>query len=239
MARIDQEKCTGCGDCIPVCTVGAIHMGGEGKAHVDLDACVECGVCVRSRVCPVNAIYMQKLEYPRILRRVFSDPTMTHKLTGIPGRGTAEVKTNDVTLRYDWGYYGMCIELGRPGVGASLRDVEKVTRALAELGVEFVEENPLMGLFEDPSRGKLKEEVLGERVLSLIVEVKFPSELLPKVIETLKKVEKEVDTVFTVGLITRITPEGGIPAISQLEQLGVAVRPNAKVNMGLGRVLRR
>lgn len=239
MAKINREKCTGCGECIPVCTVGAIHMDRDSKAYVDLEACVECGVCVRSRVCPVSAIYMQSLEYPRILRRVFSDPTTTHKLTGIPGRGTAEVKTNDVTLRYDWGYYGMCIELGRPGMGTSLRDVEKVTMALAELGVEFVEENPIINLFEDVGKGKLKEEVLDERVLSLIVEVRFSKDLLPKVIETLKKVEREVETVFTVSLISRMMPDGIIPVVKELEELGLSVRPNAKINMGLGRILKR
>lgn len=237
MAKIDQELCIGCESCVPVCTVGAIHMGEDGKAHVDLDACVECGVCVRSEVCPVNAIYMPRLEYPRILRNYFSDPTATHKLTGIPGRGTEEVKTNDVTLRYDWGYYGLCIELGRPGVGTSFRDVEKVTMSLARLGVEFVEKNPIISLFEDVKTGKLKEEVLDERVLSIIVEVRVPEDRIFEVLEELRRLEEQVETVFTVGVISRIKPDGQVPILEELKRKGFQVRPNAKVNVGLGRRL--
>lgn len=52
-AKIDQEKCTGCGNCADICPVEAITVENE-KAKVDEDTCVDCGTCVDE--CPVEAI---------------------------------------------------------------------------------------------------------------------------------------------------------------------------------------
>ncbi len=52
-AKIDQEKCTGCGNCAEICPVEAITLENE-KAKVDDDTCVDCGTCVDE--CPVEAI---------------------------------------------------------------------------------------------------------------------------------------------------------------------------------------
>ena len=41
----------------------------------------------------------QELSWPRIVRRAFSDPVVPHESTGVHGRGTEEVKTNDVSGR--------------------------------------------------------------------------------------------------------------------------------------------
>jgi hypothetical protein len=49
------------------------------------------------------------------------------------GRGTAEVKTNDVTGRVKEGEAGFVIEFGRPSVGARFRDIQEMTKALAAL----------------------------------------------------------------------------------------------------------
>jgi len=48
-----------------------------------------------------------------------------HKETGVPGRGTEEMKTNEVTARLN-GLLGMAVEVGRPGVGARLKDLETI-----------------------------------------------------------------------------------------------------------------
>jgi len=53
-----------------------------------------------------------------------------HKKTDIAGRGTAEMKTNDITGRVKRGG-GVAVELGRPGVGTRFTDVEKVSREIA------------------------------------------------------------------------------------------------------------
>jgi len=55
-AKIDKEKCTGCGTCVDECPSEAISMSGE-KAVVDTDTCVDCGACVDA--CPAEAISME------------------------------------------------------------------------------------------------------------------------------------------------------------------------------------
>ncbi len=52
IAIIDQEKCSGCGICIPVCPTQAIQM--EGEKAVVKDGCTACARCVG--VCPTGAI---------------------------------------------------------------------------------------------------------------------------------------------------------------------------------------
>ena len=55
-AVINQEKCTGCGECTSSCPLDAISLNEEqdGKACIDSDICGECGACID--VCPVSAI---------------------------------------------------------------------------------------------------------------------------------------------------------------------------------------
>ncbi len=101
---IDEDLCTGCLSCKPYCPVSAIFFScEEGVAGIDKDRCVECRVCIRSQVCPVEAFAREELEWPRIIRAAFSDPRFVHSGTDIAGRGTAEMKTNDVTDNYKTG----------------------------------------------------------------------------------------------------------------------------------------
>ena len=95
---IRKDLCVGCGRCHPYCPAEAIHFE-EIRSAVDQEKCYECGTCLRSQVCPVEAIEESPFvfDYPRALRKYFSDPNATHALTGIAGRGTEESKTNDVT----------------------------------------------------------------------------------------------------------------------------------------------
>lgn len=236
MVVIDQDLCIGCSICVDYCPVDAFSIG-DGKAQVDLSQCVECSTCVRAGVCPVDALSMPaSFDDVRATRHYLSDPTTTKKLTGVPGRGTEEVKTNDVTGRIRRGEVGICIELGRPGVGTTFREVEKVSMALAELGVSFEEQNPVSALFVDGS-GRLEEKMLDERVLSGIVEAKIESRRIPEVIEVMRALEKDIETVFSFGMICRFDDDGDVPALDIIEASGITIRENAKVNVGLGRPL--
>ena len=235
-----KELCVGCGRCQPYCPAGAIHFE-DNKSVVDQDTCYECGTCLRSEICPVDAIRepAHVYEYPRALRKYFSDPTSTHAVTGIQGRGTEESKTNDVTMRSGRGEVGIAIEIGRPTLGMGLKDIQKITRALARNGVNEIEpNNPINSMILDPQTGDLKPELLNERVLSAIIEMQVKTERLPEILRVIKQVIPELDSVFTLDVATLLEPGLKIPheILEVIEAEGFAWRPNAKINMGLGRV---
>lgn len=236
---IHKEICVGCGECQPYCPAGAIVYE-DLKSTVDQNVCYECGTCLRSEICPVNAIEESPYvyEHPRALRKYFSDPTSTHAVTGIQGRGTEESKTNDVTLRVKPGEVGIGIEVGRPTIGIGMDDIQKITRALASSGIHEIEpHNPIYSMIEDFKTGDLKKELMGERVLSAIIELQVKTERLRPVLRTLKTVARELESVFSLDVFTIVEPTLEIPreVIDSIEAEGFSCRPNAKINMGLGR----
>jgi len=264
--EIDKKKCVGCGNCHAVCTMGVIYLDEDGKSVVNQDECVECLTCYRVcrnegyrpwfvqairkilalfrlgylaevDVCPTGALIPRELEWPRSVRAVFSDPTTIHPGTGVPGRGTDEIKTNDVTGRLCKGEAGVVVEMGRPGIGAFFRDIEKVAMALAKLKPHFEKENPVTQLMVDPETGKIKDEVLNEKVLSAIIEIKTTLERIPEFLQTLEKVQKEVDTVMSVGIASKCLSEWSIPHEEWVKKAGYTLSPNGKTNIGLGRPL--
>ena len=264
--EIDKTKCVGCGNCHAICPMGAISLDVDGKSVVNQDECVECSTCYRVLrnegyspwfvravrqvlsflhlqymakvdVCPTGALTPPELEWPRSLRAAFSDPSVVHSRTGVAGRGTEEIKTNDVTGRLREGEAGIVVELGRPGTGAHFRDVEKVAMALAPLEPVFEPYNPVTQLMEDPKNGKMKEEVLDEKVLSAIIEVKTRLERIPNYLRTLEAVQGETDAVFSVGVASRCLPDGSVPHERWVKEAGYTLSPNGKTNLGLGRPL--
>ena len=52
-ARVDTEKCIGCGECFKVCIYDGLKMKKD-KTSINQDNCMGCGRCVR--VCPNEAI---------------------------------------------------------------------------------------------------------------------------------------------------------------------------------------
>ena len=263
--QIDPNKCVACANCVPICPMGAIYIDPAiNRATINSDACVECGTCFRMSkehlnptfvrtvrglaktfrfrfepepdVCPTSSFVLDELAWPRIVRRVFSDPVVEHASTGIKGRGTEEVKTNDVAQRVGVGEVGYVIEFGRPGVGVRFHHIQTMTMALAKLGVKFEAKNPITHLMTDQSTGTLKEDLLNERILSAIVEIKTSIETVPKVLDTITEVSKQIDTVLAVGCSTRCDENGEDKVLAPLlEDLGFSF-VRAKTNLGLGRV---
>jgi len=233
---INKEACIDCGICVSRCPVAAIKDTPDG-IQIELDECVECGVCKRLRVCPTEAIYQQPLVWPRTIRSLMSDELVIAEETGISGRGTEEMKTNDVTGRFKHGWAGIAIELGRPGIGARMYEMEKVAMAVAKEGVEFEKQNPITSMMSDPKTGKFKEELLQERVLSGVIEMLISLERVPAIINRLKEVEKELDTVFSLGIISKVAPDGSFPHVKVIQDLGLWMSENGKNNVGLGRPL--
>jgi len=261
--EVDHTKCVGCGNCVAICTMGVISVQ-NGKAQINQEECVECGTCYRVLrreglppqpvrlirrllqtfrlyhdaeldVCPTGALVLPELTWPRILRREFSDPLIIHSSTGVGGRGTEEIKTNDVTNRLKEGDVGFVVELGRPGLGSRLSDLEKFTLALAKLGVDFEPKNPVTFLMSDVTTGKLKDDVLNEKVLSAIIEFKTRSERVPEVLQAIERTQQEISTVCAVGISARCGPDGSIPYVEMVESLGYKLSLNGKTNLGLGR----
>ncbi|MDI6616310.1 MAG: 4Fe-4S binding protein, partial [Syntrophaceae bacterium] len=53
LIRIDEEKCTSCGLCIPLCVRGILEEGERAARVTNPDGCTLCGHC--KAVCPVDA----------------------------------------------------------------------------------------------------------------------------------------------------------------------------------------
>lgn len=232
---INESQCVMCEECIAYCPVGAISMQEE-SAVINREACVECGVCYREVECPGEAFVWEELEWPRSIRRVFSDPTLIKKDTKVTGRGTEEMKTNDVTGRFKAGQVGLGIELGRPSIGTNFRDVEKMSSALAKVGIKLEQKNPLTKLI-NPETGEIDKSILDERALSAILEFVVPLEGLKEVWKTIVSTAGELDTVFSLDLIYINDEDTKSKAMRILEDVGMTVPPAGKTNVGLGRPL--
>ncbi len=262
--KIDHQKCVACGNCVAVCPMGAIYIDRSvNRATVNSDECVECYTCFRGMsmehlnptavravrrllhvfrlrfdpepdVCPTSAIVPDELSWPRVVRRAFSDVTATHESTGVHGRGTEEVKTNDVTDRLGVGRIGLTVELGRPGIGVWFRDVQHVTRSLAAAGVTFEEKNPVTSLMADRECGDLNPEILNEKVMSVIIEFSTPVNDIGEILRLLRNVASEIPTIMALGISVRCDETGQ----SDLEEI---LTENdfeflrAKTNIGIGR----
>ena len=261
--KIDRKKCVGCANCAPVCPMGAIYIDEKGFAEVNEEACVECHSCYHGLsveslppwpvryirrllaavnlrfqpepdICPTGAFDPNELSWPRLIRRAFSDPQVPHESTNLAGRGTAEAKTNDVTNRIKEGEAGFVVELGRPGVGVYFKEVDRVTRKLAEKGVVFEKENPVTDLMNDPDKGSIRKDVFGEKVLSCIIESKIKLDKVPDILGAIKELAPSLNTVVSLGVSTRCNGSGNDPLRAILQDMGYDAW-RAKINLGMGR----
>jgi len=263
--EINPRKCVACGNCTYVCPMNAISIDPVSRrATINRDECVECYACYNGMsqehlnptlvrgirklfqlarvrfdpepdVCPTAAFEPDQLTWPRSVRRAFSDPRVPHESTGVEGRGTEEVKTNDVTGRIGEGEAGITIEFGRPGVGVRMREVQVMCHELARAGVGFEKKNPVTSLMSDVESGTIREDVLNEKVLSAIVEIKVRAEQVEEILRLTEKVRKQIKTVISVGVGARCDADGQDRIVGPiLERLGQDL-VRAKTNLGLGR----
>jgi len=264
--RINAQKCVACGNCTYVCPMEAIYIDPvTNRAKIDSDECVECYACynglsqehlnptlvrtirqflklARVRfdpepdVCPTAAFEPDELSWPRIVRRAFSDPRVPHESTGVEGRGTEEVKTNDVSGRVQAGEVGFTIEFGRPAVGVRFHEVQDMCWALARAGVAFEKRNPITSLMSDVSTGTIRPDILNEKLMSAIVEIKVPISRTEEIIRLVWEVEKKLNTVVALGVGVRCDSNGDDELVEPiLERLGYKLE-RAKTNIGLGRL---
>ena len=93
MVKIDEEKCNGCGDCVPSCAEGAIQII-DGKARLLADnLCDGLGACLGD--CPVGAITIEEREAEEFdeaavdehLKEIGREPLPHHDATEAPAAG--------------------------------------------------------------------------------------------------------------------------------------------------------
>jgi ferredoxin len=263
--QINPHKCVACGNCVSICPMRAIAIDPRShRARIDAESCVECFQCFRGMstehlnptivrsfrralawmrlrfdpepdVCPTGAFEPDPLTWPRVVRRAFSDVTATHESTGIHGRGTEEVKTNDVTRRVAIGEAGFVVEFGRPAVGVYFRDIHRMTSALADAGAVFEERNPITQLMSDRQRGTIQADILNEKVLSAIVEFKCPLSAAESFVDLVERIAPALDTVVALGVAAVCEPSGGNPIEAVMRRRGYPI-VRGKTNLGLGRV---
>jgi heterodisulfide reductase subunit A len=65
-AEVDEERCTGCEECVKVCPYGAISL--DGVAHVTEALCEGCGICAAA--CPEGAIDMRHYTNEQIIAQI-------------------------------------------------------------------------------------------------------------------------------------------------------------------------
>lgn len=93
MVKIDEEKCNGCGICVPACAEGAIKII-DGKAKLSADnLCDGLGACLGD--CPLDAITIEEREADEFdeaavdqhLKEIGRDPLPNHSEPAMPLAG--------------------------------------------------------------------------------------------------------------------------------------------------------
>ena len=139
-------------------------------------------------------------------------------------------KTSEVRFKLDYPIRGPVIQnIIKNG------EQQSIIKSVDLKTIKVEKDNPTYNLFADLTIGKLRDDVRGERVLSAILEFKTTVEKAPAVLEALKRIAEEVNTVISVDIASRFEPDGSLPAESVARAAGLELRPNGKSNLGLGR----
>jgi len=102
--------------------------------------------------------------------------------------------------------------------------------------VAFEKRNPVTSLMSDVATGTIREDIMNEKVLSAIIEIKVPVARAEEIIRLVWEVEKQIDTVVALGVGARCDKDGDENVVAPLlEKLGYYPQ-RAKTNIGLGRV---
>jgi hypothetical protein len=104
--------------------------------------------------------------------------------------------------------------------------------------VSFEKKNPITSLMSDVPTGTLRADILNEKVMSAIVEIKVTVDRTEEIVRLVWDVEKKLNTVIALGVGTRCDEQGEDNVVAPiLERLGYKLE-RAKTNIGLGRIKR-
>lgn len=237
---IKPGVCIMCTQCEPYCPMNCIKEGSD-SMEIDQNECVECGICLRNANCPVEAFEEPVLAMPRYVRKAFSDPFSKHENTEHKhsGRGTEEIKTNDVTgIVHSLDRVAVAIEMGRPSVGVWFGDVETITKVVSTFDIEYEKNNPVTSYITDKKTGQIDPEILNEKVLSCIVEFGAWTKDLQQILDATKAATGNLRTVCSVCVICRIDENNKTVVEDTIIKNGYDINSaSSKTNVGLGRPL--
>jgi NAD-dependent dihydropyrimidine dehydrogenase PreA subunit len=235
---IKPDVCILCKQCLPYCPMSCIYEGSD-SMEIDQDECVECGICLRNANCPTDAFQEPELNMPRYVRKAFSDPFGKHENTEFKhtGRGTEEIKTNDVTgIVHSQDRVAVAIEMGRPSIGARFRDVEAITKVVSKFDIEFEKSNPVTSYIINKKTGQVDPQIINEKVLSCIIEFGASTDDLQQILYAVKEASRNLHTVFSVGVICKIDENNKTAVEDTLSKNGYDIhQASSKTNVGLGR----
>ena len=118
---------------------------------------------------------------------------------------------------------GFTIEFGRPGVGVWFRDLQNHVLGAGQGRRGFEKRNPVTSLMSDVATGTIREDIMNEKVLSAIIEIKVPVERAEEIIRLVWDVEKQIDTVVALGVGARCDADGEDHVVAPiLEKLGLS-----------------
>jgi heterodisulfide reductase subunit A len=104
-AQIDNQLCTGCGECVQACLTYAIHLekqaGVLSRSQVDPLRCTGCGSCAVA--CPVKAISIPGWEDTTILAQISAALRPRHPEVFTPGIVQPEQRV--LVLACEWSAY--------------------------------------------------------------------------------------------------------------------------------------
>jgi MinD superfamily P-loop ATPase len=117
-ARIDPDRCTGCGRCLAVCRFDALAADANGKVHVNPLSCEGCAFC--ARICEPGAVAMAPCTPGKWFVSTTRFGPLVHARLGVAqensGKLVTEVRKKAREIAEREGR-GLLIMDGSPGIG--------------------------------------------------------------------------------------------------------------------------
>ena len=89
----------------------------------------------------------------------------------------------------------------------------------------------------DIRSGKIRDDILDVHVMSVIIEGTVKRDQLGSVLEAIKSVEKRIDTVFSLGIVSMLSHDNDRPLMESLTRHCISLPNRGKINVGLGKPL--
>lgn len=202
IAKIDSEKCVGCGECQRICAFGTIEKSVESKFLTNSLKCEGCGYC--ARVCPANAI----ANFPRLTGEVMVSTIKTgtklvHANLSLGGENSgklvAELKRKARLIAENENKNFILVD-GSPGIGCP------VVSSLSGASLVLLVVEPTVSGFHDLKRVLELVQMFSLRCVAIINKADVNAKLCAEMEEFFEQNDIEVlakfayDTAFSKSL---------------------------------------